>query len=209
MEYRYAVRPVIQDMVSVCKAVTATRGTMRQTSRGHSEFEQSYEDVMTDRQVHPGLMVDVHRKFKMTVSVRAGVLCNVEKTYSSVFGLSKLPETAWELLPFSFMADWVANIGDTIAAHQPRMGVSELASWVTLRYTTEAFNETGNLRLIPGAYSNYTSVNYSYGMCRWGTRETVIERRPNPNLRAWPQVDVNLDALRLLDTGIILRNLFR
>jgi hypothetical protein len=209
MEYRYAVRPCIYDMVSLAKAVTAPLGQLRRTYRGNASGSWSDSDTITDVRIPGNISVDVNRKVQYSYSVRAGVLCNVLRLRSQAFGLAKLPETAWELLPFSFMVDWVANVGDTIAAHTPKANVETLASWVTVRSEAHAVNDVGNARLVPELFGQYTSTSVSIGPTSYGQRETIVRRIDSPALRTWPQVDINLNVYKLLDTGIILRKIFR
>lgn len=45
--------------------------------------------------------------------------------------LSDVPATAWEMIPFSFVADWFANTGSWINSVVPKPGVKTLGNWVT------------------------------------------------------------------------------
>jgi len=113
----------------------------------------------------------------------------------------------WELVPTSFILDWAANIGDTISALTPKIGVNELASWVVLRREAIAHNDVGNFRIPNGTYTGYTAKSFAIGSCSYGKREVFTERYINPALRTWPQVDVHLNAYKLLDLGIVMRQL--
>jgi hypothetical protein len=50
--------------------------------------------------------------------------------------LSNLPSSIWEAIPFSFVADWVINLGDWIRAVTPKAGVKILATGVTVKKRT-------------------------------------------------------------------------
>lgn len=65
------------------------------------------------------------------LTCRAGVLYEHVVTMGSRtnWDLYAIPEAAWEGLPFSFVVDWVVNIGPLIQALTPKVGVRILAEW--------------------------------------------------------------------------------
>jgi hypothetical protein len=96
------------------------------------------------------------------VSVRTGILYELD--HRDVFGLSfkEIPITAWELVPYSFVIDWFVNAGDYIQAVTPKLGVKVLGSWsttedeiVTKTTTTleDVVGSTYNL-VSPGGYTS-------------------------------------------------------
>lgn len=209
MEYRYALRPVVGDMVSFLKAYTAETGIIRKVYRSTISGSAEHTDELIGLSILNGVAVDVHRKYSMNYSARVGVLCEIRKSRFDAFGVSKFPETVYELLPLSFIADWFANIGDTIAAHTPNVGVTQLASWVTVRSKSVAVNSTANVRFPPGSYTQYNEKSCSVGATEWSHTVESTVRETSPPLRTLPQMDINLNVLKVVDLCAILRQLAR
>jgi hypothetical protein len=75
------------------------------------------------------------------VLLRAMVLDEYDATVHSNIGFTGkgLVGLAWELIPFSFVADWFWNVGDFLYAYIPAFGYEQLGSCMTttrLRSTT-------------------------------------------------------------------------
>lgn len=211
MEARYAIRPLIYDVHGVVNALQTKAGSrIRKTFRAGDRNSMSTDDMVYMWPVADNCMfADVKRSITSTVSVRAGVMCDLDISKLHAFGGSKLIETAWELAPLSFIFDWFGNIGTTIGAWAPKAGVNQLASWIVSRQIIEATNEV--VAVYPHTQDQpNTAVNTaSLGPVKWGTRTTYVERIPSPSLSMWPKVDINLDAYKLTDLGIILKKIFR
>lgn len=209
MELRYAVRPLIIDMVNTLKAIDSKKGRIRKTFRGMKTGDLSHEDVMVGQGYFFRTAVDVSRSHKYVVAARAGILCDVDFSNWSAFGMDNPVQTMWELMPFSFIADWFGNIGSWIGAMSPRAGVNQLASWVTVTETFTAKNMLVNARSAypdrPNQVGNSSSVGSSSSVIRVTRKERIV----SPVLRTWPQVDINLNLYKLTDLSIILKGIFR
>jgi len=210
MELRYAARPIVYDMVGVMKAATKPRFINRKTFRGQADDSCDYQDTQTGRLFFYETVADVDRVSRYTVSARAGVLTTVSLSSLQPYGLGieALPSTVWELIPFSFIMDWVANVGQTIGSQIPKAGVTQLASWVSVIGTWDSKVATENIRSI--ASDSLWDSHSSAGSCQsYGRREVAHERIVSPALRTWPQVDMNLNMYKLIDLAIIARRVFR
>jgi len=206
MEVRYAVRPLLYDAANLVAALEKKRGVERQTYRGYASDSLSRTDSVGEWQTFYETVTSINRSFEYEVSAKAGVLCDVVIDEVTVFGVDKFVETMWELTPFSFIVDWFANVGDTIAALTPNAGVNQLASWVTLKETSKATNSSGSTR----STTNWPYENIStLGAFSYGYEEQVLERFKDPTISLWPQSKLRLDGYKLLDLGIILRGILR
>lgn len=77
-------------------------------------------------------------RFFTNLKANAGVIYRVNRShgldkllkYSSLHGSQLLP-VAWQLTPYSFVADWFLNTGDWLNAINPQPNIEILGSWVT------------------------------------------------------------------------------
>lgn len=202
MELRYALRPLAYDARNLTRALTKTLGTgIRCTGRGVASDTFNLEDTWHMADGNFDYVVD--RSIHVTTRVRAGVLCSVDLTNSSVFGLDQLNMTIWELLPMTFILDWFWNIGTIVASLTPSAGVTNLASWYTVEHTAILENSLGSIK-------NAVHTNYA-DRITWSGRKSRTElwkeRFINPSPGALPKLNVRLDSLKLLDLAKILSNL--
>jgi hypothetical protein len=110
--------------------------------------------------------------------------------------LSDIPAAMWELIPLSFMVDWVLNVRQLIAALSPRLGLSVLAEWTTVT----------DRRIVLLSGSNYRFSNWT--TTRSTTNEilmeyTIKQRTPsvNPPMIVWKGLgSLSNDVGRLFDT---------
>lgn len=208
MEARYAIRPLAYDLHGVYSALKEEREYIRRTFRGYASDSVQLKDTLLNQPLVWSMTSKWDRQATYTVSARAGVLCDVNISALTTYGVDQTAESIWELLPFSFVADWFANIGDTIAAWTPNHGVRQRASWVTVR-ETRTFTNT-----MTGAASSYASLGYvsatfSAGSTSQTKRELFSERITSPALSTFPQTSLRLDKYKLTDLGIMFRNIFR
>ena len=108
--------------------------------------------------------------------VRAGVLYSNDIGFLSRWGVAphSLTSSAWELVPYSFVVDWLANVGNYIAALTPKPGVNFLSSWVT---TEETLMVTRTLSsFVPG--SGWTASSTPSGVDSYIIKTYV--RNPGP-----------------------------
>lgn len=209
MEARYAIRPLMYDIRGITKALEATRRYERRTFRGYAEDSYTCSPVtVSNIPCQPMAVIDLRKETDYVVSARAGVMCDCDITGSSIFGLDQIAETAWELVPFSFVIDWFANVGDTIAAHTPNAGVTQRASFVTVKeHLTQRLICTDHRSTC--AASGYVLISITSPKGTMQKEELVLERIVDPVLYSWPRVDISLDGYKLTDLGIILRRVLR
>jgi len=209
MEMRYALRPLLIDAKGLQNALIVSEhyGSLRQTARGFASKSWSYSDEVTALGAG-GETITVARSWSATTEVRAGVLCDIETSRTSVWGLDQWIETAWEIVPFSFILDWFVNVGDTIAAWTPSAGIRERASWASVETTAVAQNSLVSMEHIGG----HSSFNYDCGISHLGQKKshkaTYKSRIVNPTLSTYPHINVNLDVFKLTDLAIITSKLF-
>lgn len=201
MEVRYALRPLGYDVRGILRGIKAKSAHTRETARASDALSWYKEDTYNVYGSGSGYNATIKRTVTVTTSVRAGVLFDLEKSALNIWGADKIFETAWELLPLSFIIDWFFNVGSTIAAWTPDVGIRELASWSTVKHSSIAVNSLVSI-------SNASSPNYRNEFS-WSGEKSHSEiwtiRKPNPALGLLPSRRIRLDASKLLDLVIIGR----
>lgn len=222
MNARYNLRPLYYDICGILRLFEKPPKHDRFTFRGYSQYDsKDLENTVFDH-IHwvpmssdSTLDFKIFRELEVLISARAGVLTRLED--ASIWtraGLNSIPETLWELVPFSFIADWFFTIGDTILAWTPKYGSSVLASWVVVeeQYTQRqkvVINdcESGtvpNPWAFPHAWSNVTmSLGEAFRLKVTKRKQRIV----NPQRPILPSLDVSLDCLQLLDLAIISKKL--
>jgi hypothetical protein len=149
---------------------------------------------------YSGITYDETLWGRRDITVRCGFLTS--NTYSNGLQdrwgmrLSDIPAAMWELIPLSFMVDWVLNVRQLIAALSPRLGLSVLAEWTTVT----------DRRIVLLSGSNYRFSNWT--TTRSTTNEilmeyTIKQRTPSVNspMIVWKGLgSLSNDVGRLFDT---------
>lgn len=217
MEWRYGIRPCIYDAKQILDAVTNPQKTSdRFTYRGFESESASLNPVerkLLTKAIGYKIYRYLYGQYTCTrkVDVSAGVMCKIDNvSAANNYGLDQPIETMWELVPFSFIADWFFNIGQTIASFTPESGVTQLASWCTVRDSvshvlTPTRTETVLYYEPDPRYPDVYTLSYTGG--QRSRIETTYTRVADPQRSFWPTCKVKLDPSKLLDLAIIIKNL--
>jgi hypothetical protein len=223
MEIRYAIRPLMYDCKGIVDALTREPNSKpkRQTFRGST----TYSDGDTDYGERPLVMntnkgifsATCHEtsKWSRDIIVRAGVLTELqESSQLNIWGLTQPIESAWELVPFSFIVDWFFNVSDVLGSWSPDYGFHTLASWYTVtmteyQYTSRYYSDC-TVESHTGDTPNYQAVAYLRDLrdCYYERTVTTVVRVPEPSRAGVPRLNVRLDAFKLTDLLIIARKLW-
>lgn len=212
LEARYGLRPIYYDVMGVVHAINKfdCKRHDRLTSRGFRSDSGNTSGFESTRPIAWGKATHYfeHKwSESWSVQARAGVLARVDLTVVNDWGLSMLGESAWELVPFSFIIDWFFNVGDTISSWMPKPNTSVLGSWVT---TKSVAVRSGKIDLLfkEGGNSTAKTVPSVGGLSGSYTKMiTNTVRTPNPSRSIMPTCLVRLDPLKLLDLGLIAKSL--
>lgn len=170
LSYRYGVMPLIRDTYAVIEGLKKLTGRIRETTRSKSP-----ELIRTLTSVKAGPGSTASHEFaefrQHKVTIRCMSLDEYERTARHAIGIdfSKLITTPWELLPYSFVIDWFANVGDYINSLIPQFGCRQLGSCVTVN--DEQSLTITHLRDLP--VSGWTILTPSSG----SYRSAITERR--------------------------------
>lgn len=176
----YGMKPFAKDIENSLDAYLREGSTpARETARGKAS--DTHTNIITDPPLTNG--GGTKQRLKRTrveeVDVRAGCLYSpTSNTYSKVFGirLSDVPSSLWEATTLSFLVDYYLNIGNVIKALEPRIGITYLGNWLTVRQTV-----TDRIEVIDTIYGETTHVIDRPGT-EWAARVVVsTERIPLSN----------------------------
>jgi len=223
MEVRYALRPLMYDAAGIIAALNneASSDPIRLTFRGKTDYFDSDQDVITTPRTNTNLVGtytydEVRTKsWSDNIKVRAGVLTMLDKLDNlKIWGINRPLETAWELMPFSFIIDWFINVGDTLSAWAPDVGFKTLASWAVIERETHQMAEFAYSNVqepVWNGTSNYRSLDHTRAMSNCWLEKTILykQRIPNAKRAILPKFKMRLNSFKLLDLVIIAKKLWR
>jgi len=133
LKYRYGVLPLINDIKAVLKTLNSkSKGKIRKTERSTARLSGvTNRELVSNFGVLETTFLENRRH---EVKVRAMSLDEYIQDSQTDLGLTldQIPKTVWDLIPFSFVVDWFANVSDFINASIPRPGVTNLCSGYTI-----------------------------------------------------------------------------
>lgn len=175
--YRYGIMPFVGTIDGIMQIVSKEKVSNRFTARGFASATYAQQNAPTITNTYSWSVATHSGNRKGSVTVRAGVLYEHTFTVGDRWGtnLSELPSAAYELVPFSFVADWFVNLGDYIRAISPKAGVRILSSWTTVVETLEYYSQESST---PRTVSNWTITDD-----RKGTQTTKsIDKTRSPGV---------------------------
>lgn len=207
MECRYALRPLMYDVKGTIDAVYGGRPITRQTFREfRSEIAHATESNVVLLYSSGNFQIRGSTDATRSLEVRSGVLTQLEHLQSlATWGVLEPFQSAWELVPFSFIIDWFWNVGKIIASWAPKIGFKALASWVVVEDIT-------TLTSTAETAEDLTSYSYIKTYSRTGQYSKVIRnkyRLPHPDRPILPHFDLNINMWKTLDLGIILTGIYK
>lgn len=221
MQYRYGWMPVIYSMSDIVKLHGRTKWTTDK-ARTSVMSESLSPDI-------PSNGCYISKEVSGEVSVASTVTCAYSTSSMarlSRFGVNPL-STAWELIPYSFVADWFVNVGDYITANmslgfQSHVGAcSAIKKTLTETYTLHYKNDqtlVRNLTVLPpgnecwptGTYPWSESVSFSGdGVLRTVETESYSRSPFSREGSVSLQVSPFLNWKRYLDGTVLASNQIR
>lgn len=166
LEWHFGLSPLIGDCQDAAKVLTEPLPSSR--IRGSTEQFVRYSTYVTDP-ANPGSFTSeswvTRCRFRQGTEI---AITNPNLALANQLGVLNPASLAWEIVPFSFVVDWVVNVGDWL------QGFTDFAG-MTLQYP---FN-TGHY----WSYHNYTKV-----LKPWGTSNTYIGTRNGKVITAQRQL---------------------
>lgn len=214
LQYRYGLVPLLGDIASATQHLRPfkTRYSDVQAAR------HSYQTQFDSGRVRFEKFVEYYLKFcgytsqRAQISVNAGVRYRfADMTYSEFFratnslNLTDVPGTVWELVPFSFIADWFVDIQSWLSAITPKPGVEYLSNWVST--TTSQQSEAVIEYLANNTAANGVQQGWvkCYGECRDVYHNTNKTRSVNLTVPLKPLLTPgNLSLIHSVDSTALI-----
>jgi hypothetical protein len=205
LEYRYGIRILILEIQGVLKALhnvrqVKPRYTARSTKNIYSEYvgSKTYQYSLSGTDVH-GI------RSSEDVTARAFVMyeADLKHQHARDWGYYELPLAAWELIPYSFVIDWIIPIGAWLEAITPKAGVKILAEGLTIKTIRSVEREVLS-HADPISGSTRYSLSGHVGSIDYyqeETKERIVGLSQQLNR---PYVDVKLNVARALDAIALL-----
>ena len=204
--YRYGVMATIYDLESWIDAANVGPRRSRFTASRTSEYKPTPITTSTSEWILSsvlGPMTTSLSRVRRTTTT-AGVLVSTSALSSAeVHGINRVASSIWELTPFSFVLDWIVDIGTRLAAIEGALSVRPIGSWVTHEHNL-LFQYTYQWHTTSGVQGPYTWQGSGADVGSVTENCTYIKRVPNPKLYAMPQVNVKLNWKRLTDSAALL-----
>lgn len=211
LQYRYGWRLVVQDIASLMKtlydSLTTRPPVLRVTSwnanernytwnRGeHSWFLPSGEKLCT---------FNVTQRTQFLTEVRGGYvyqLENVALATGQSFGVVNYLTFAWETIPYSFVLDWIFNVGSVLEGLTAFQGKKFLDGWICKSIQSSTTHQWSALKKTSEVFSMSDSGERLFG--------PVIERRFVRELTGFTpssiRLDLNLNTARVTDAAALLK----
>lgn len=171
LAYRYGLKPIMLDAEAVLNGLHKDVGTVRRTSRARVQLNSS---TVTQSAASTGGMYTYTKNFNNTevTTVRAMSLDESYVTLSQNIGFTDkgLITLPWELMPYSFVIDWFANVGDFIGSLVPTPELRQLGTcFVVERHMTTNYWASNFSSISP-----WSAVTAPYGSA---TRECISKYR--------------------------------
>lgn len=133
LEWRYGWRLLIYDVQSVSEAISEAKYTH---SRGWGKCPESTTFTIENVYDNSWSYRRFYTDFSVNHLTRAGSLFELSFDGFNIGGMAEL--TSWEKVPFSFVWDWLMDVGTAILAATPRPGCKLHSLWLGTETTVKA-----------------------------------------------------------------------
>lgn len=179
LAFKFGVLPLISDIEGMLQNLSSFDISNKTVSAKQVE---SVDRVLWT-QTAGGLKYEVREFLSYTVKTSARLRFQSELSRSfQKLGLTNLAGLAWELLPWSFVADWALPIGSWINSLENLAQVDVENSWETTLYSREVVCEVTSL---PVADSNGYIWDYQIQKV-WSFKQFSCVRSPGTSLSISP-----------------------
>lgn len=150
LQLQYGVKPLVKDIQMITSGFAKKVERRRQTTRA---FESMTRSKTTESKATFGVLTtSVTETVSDSVEIRAMSIDEHAVSMANNIGLTAkgLLQTPWELIPYSFVVDWFANIGDFIGANLPDIAIAQLGGCLVEKRTIDGYIMIGTTTISNG-----------------------------------------------------------
>jgi hypothetical protein len=167
LEYQYGLKPLMQDIHELIVGPLANIGPedyrMRTVSAGSTKTFTKISKSGSG--VYFNLSSEWYQ-YKFHTKARFSVIPG-DLSWLSSYGFTNPAELVWELIPYSFVADWLFNVGDVLSGLDALVGVSLQAVQPTCYIKFIGTTSFGGLYLYSNAHRGAQHKDLQFGRVRY------------------------------------------
>jgi hypothetical protein len=136
LQYRYGIMPLVfaaEDAIGALESMRHKRVFF--TARGSAHEQVIGTEVQSGNLHNWSWRIERELETTHDVLVRCGIRYYSDRDPTWGMDWENVPPAVWEVIPFSFVADWFVNVGDYIRAITPKLGVKVVGSWTVTTNT--------------------------------------------------------------------------
>lgn len=194
---RYGVRPLIYDIIDIEKAINMLdeeKKRTRFTQRAGSSYSYTEEEVIPGRWSGGDQETSIVTTYN--ISVRGSITADFKPNAFSF----NLLRTGWELVPYSFVVDWMIDIGTYL----------EAMSFLTLQ---TAHTAAGGFKVEASKqyrrYSTSTESHYGGSFTVSASTDAEYVRRVPTSVGLHPKLNFRFDDLKGIDLLFLIKKGFK
>lgn len=142
------------------------------------------------------------RKRTTTLKARAKVICIAQSVPHGALAAKGIVinplSTIWEIVPYSFVADWFTNVGDIFAAHWPSAAFAGSTACVSTKWTDEVSIKATFTRTVVDAPQFAGQAEFSFS-------NTEYSRVPRSDVPLVLEIKPKITWKRVLDATALVR----
>lgn len=208
LTYRYGWSQLYRDIRGVLKALEKDQRTGLQKAFGKYTDSRTWTESWNAD--YGNYNTEVLKETTQKVTCRVGIFYEADLQTRTYLGLTWYDTlaTVWDIIPYSFVVDWVTNTQTYLSALLRAAAVPTKGTYVSTEVYTTSVYTPGNTTLTGGDYLTVGSVVVDASGAR--TERTISKERvspaPDPALHADLKIGSLID-IRVLDGLALLTNL--
>lgn len=204
LQYRYGISPLIGTMDAILKEAQKQHGARRTTSRAKSSMATSRSSQFTVSDSAGSYTFIAQDTDELTV--RSGIIRQQDLSMANVLGVDAAGSAAlpWQLMPWSFVADWFANVESYLQAVPAYLKNDSLGGWMSSERVNSRFVEC--VAYVPAPPYTSTSVPGGSSLVSVTTKDRSVGL-PAPSIGVRPRVLQKIlvePDLRVVDSFALL-----